>query len=198
MYGGKGPFIEFVYLLTNNQTLTQRIEQQIDAMMLERIPDSWLELLHLVCFTGSLGCSVDFSDVKGVLKCDSMNAAVKRFADEYLLRITTDGNRLDALHPVRANIIYNVLRTKIVINVRDVLMKALKCVESKYVGIILIEYFTNYEYSWDDIQMIAKNDYSDWIAFGKVIRAILWLEVKRYVESNIHCFKKIIKEKGKG
>ena len=46
--------------------------------------------------------------------------------------------------------------------------------------------------------MIAKNDYSDWIAFGKVIRAILWLEVKRYVESNIHCFKKIIKEKGKG
>ena len=198
VYGGKGPFIEFVYLLTNNQTLTQRIEQQIDAMMLERIPDSWLELLHLVCFTGSLGCSVDFSDVKGVLKCDSMNAAVKRFADEYLLRITTDGNRLDALHPVRANIIYNVLRTKIVINVRDVLMKALKCVESKYVGIILIEYFTNYEYSWDDIQMIAKNDYSDWIAFGKVIRAILWLEVKRYVESNIHCFKKIIKEKGKG
>lgn len=198
VYGGKGPFIEFVYLLTNNQTLTQRIEQQIDAMMLERIPDSWLELLHLVCFTGSLGCSVDFNAVKGVLECDSMNAAVKRFADEYLLRITTDGNRLEALHPVRANIIYNVLRTKIVINIKDVLMKALECVESKYVGIILMEYFTNYEHSWDDIQMIAKNDYKDWVAFGKVIRAILWLEVKQYVESNIHCFRKLNKEKGKG
>ena len=80
----RAPLIEFVYLLTNNQTLTQRIEQQIDAMMLERISDSWLELLHLVCFTGSLGCSVDFNAVKGVLKCDSMNAAVKRFSDEYL------------------------------------------------------------------------------------------------------------------
>lgn len=198
VYGGKGPLIEFVYMLTNNQTLTQRIEQQIDAMLLEKIPDSWLELLHLVCFTSSLGCSVDFNAVKGVLACDSMNAAVKRFADEYLLRITTDGNRLEALHPVRANIIYNVLRTKIVINIKDVLMKALKCVESKYVGIILMEYFTNYEHSWDDIQMIAKNDYKDWVAFGKVIRAILWLEVKQYVESNIHCFRKLNKEKGKG
>ena len=198
VYGGNGPLIEFVYMLTNNQTLTQRIEQQIDAMLLEKIPDSWLELLHLVCFTSSLGCSVDFNAVKGVLACDSMNAAVKRFADEYLLRITTDGNRLEALHPVRANIIYNVLRTKIVINIKDVLMKALKCVESKYVGIILMEYFTNYEYSRDDIQMIAKNDYKDWVAFGKVIRAILWLEVKQYVESNIHCFRKLNKEKGKG
>lgn len=198
VYGGKGPLIEFVYLLTNNQTLTQRIEQQIDAMMLERIPDSWLELLHLVCFTGSLGCSVDFNAVKGVLKCDSMNAAVKRFADEYLLRITTDGNRLEALHPVRANIIYNVLRTKLVINIVEVLMKALKCVESKYVSIILMEYFTNYEYSLDDIQMIAKNDYSDWVAFGKAIKAILWLEVKQYVESNIHCFRKLNEENGKG
>lgn len=145
-----------------------------------------------------MGCSVDFNAVKGVLACDSMNAAVKRFADEYLLRITTDGNRLEALHPVRANIIYNVLRTKIVINIKDVLMKALKCVESKYVGIILMEYFTNYEYSRDDIQMIAKNDYKDWVAFGKVIRAILWLEVKQYVESNIHCFRKLNKEKERG
>lgn len=198
VYGGKGLLIEFVYLLTNNQTLTQRIEQQIDAMMLERISDSWLELLHLVCFTGSLGCSVDFNAVKGVLKCDSMNAAVKRFSDEYLLRITIDGNRLEALHPVRANIIYNVLRTKTVINIKEALMKALNCVESKYVSIILMEYFTNYEYSLDDIQMIAKNDYKDWIAFGKVIKAILWLEVKQYVESNIHCFWKLNEEKGKG
>lgn len=77
-------------------------------------------------------------------------------------------------------------------------MKALNCVESKYVSIILMEYFTNYEYSLDDIQMIAKNDYKDWIAFGKVIKAILWLEVKRYVESNIHCFWKLNEEKGKG
>ena len=46
--------------------------------------------------------------------------------------------------------------------------------------------------------MIAKNDYKDWVAFGKVIRAILWLEVKQYVESNIHCFRKLNKEKGKG
>ena len=198
MYGGKGPLIEFIYLLTNNQTLTQRIEQQINAMVLERIPDSWLELLHLVCFTSGLGCSVDFNDVKAALNCDSMNAAIKRFSDEYLLRITSDGNRLEALHPVRARIIYNVLQSKIVVNIKDVLVNSLKCVESKQVGIILMEYFTNYEYSKADIQLVAKNNYGDWVAFGNVIKAILWLEVKHYVESNIFCFQKLNEEKGKG
>ena len=198
MYGGKGPFIEFVYLLTNNQTLTQRIEQQIQALMLERIPDSWLELLHLVCFASSLGCTVAFSALKATLKCDSMNAAIRRFADEYLLRVTSDGNRLEALHPVRARIIYNVLQSKIIVNIRDVIVNALKCVESENVGIILMEYFTKYEHSQADIRFIAKNEYSNWIAFGNIIKAILWLEVKHYVECNMRCFKNLNEEKGKG
>ena len=59
-FGGNGPLIEFVYLLTNNQTLTQRLQEQIDALQREGISDEWLELLQLVCYAGRLGCPSSF------------------------------------------------------------------------------------------------------------------------------------------
>ena len=34
-FGGDGPLIEFVYLLTNNQTLTKRLQNQIDFLLQE-------------------------------------------------------------------------------------------------------------------------------------------------------------------
>ena len=48
-FGDGGPLIEFVYLLSNNQTLMDRLQHQIDALIKEKVSDDWLELLQLVC-----------------------------------------------------------------------------------------------------------------------------------------------------
>ena len=53
-FGGQGPLIEFVYLLTNNQTLAQRLQDQIDALLREGVSDEWLELLQLVCYNSDM------------------------------------------------------------------------------------------------------------------------------------------------
>ena len=66
-FGGDGALIEFVYLLTNNQTLTKRLQNQIDFLLQEGISDEWLELLQLVCYAGRLGCSVDYCKIKEVI-----------------------------------------------------------------------------------------------------------------------------------
>lgn len=58
-FGENGPLIEFIYLLTNNQTLKQRLQNQIDSLLREKVPDTWLELLQVVCYSGRLGCSID-------------------------------------------------------------------------------------------------------------------------------------------
>ena len=110
-----GPLIEFVYLLTNNQTLTQRLQEQIDALQREGISDEWLELLQLVCYAGRLGCAVNLADVKNVIHCSTMHAAVRRLKDEYLIRVI-DENTIEALHPVRAKIVFDALCDQIYIN----------------------------------------------------------------------------------
>src|SRR5699024_9064704 len=117
-FGGYGPLIEFVYLLTNNQTLTQRLQEQIDALLQEGISDEWLELLQLVCYAGRLGCAVNLTDVKKIIYCSTMQAAVRRLKDEYLIRVI-DENTIEALHPVRAKIVFDALCDQVYVKPKD-------------------------------------------------------------------------------
>ncbi|MFW5677724.1 MAG: hypothetical protein ACOCNL_15915, partial [Acetivibrio ethanolgignens] len=145
--------IEFVYLLTNNQTLTQRLQEQIDALLQEDVSDEWLELLQLVCYAGRLGCAVNLTAVKNEIHCSTMHAAIRRLKDEYLIRVV-DENTIEALHPVRAKIIFDVLCDQIYTKTRDVVFKTLSCISSQNVRVVLMDYFSNQQYNIEDVQCL--------------------------------------------
>lgn len=195
-FGGKGPLIEFVYLLTNNQTLTQRIHEQIDALLKEGVLDEWLELLQLVCYTGRLGCPVDLNNVKKVIQCSTMQAAIRRLKDEYLIRVV-DENRIEALHPVRAQIVFDVLCNQTCTNARDIIFKTLSCVSSRNVRLLLLDYFSHHKYQIEDIEKLSQITFIDWVQFANVIRTMLWLDAKRYVDSNMAYIHSFIERRGK-
>lgn len=196
-FGGDGPLIEFVYLLTNNQTLTKRLQNQIDFLLQEGISDEWLELLQLVCYAGRLGCAVDYCKIKEVITCTSMQAAIRRLKDEYLIRITND-NKLEALHPIRAQIVYDVLRNQICTTAKDIVFKTLSCVSSKNVRLILMDYFSQYEYRLVEIQQLAQIYFRDWVGYANAIKAMLWLDAKRYADNNMDFIQSFIERYGKG
>lgn len=196
-FGGQGPLIEFVYLLTNNQTLTQRLQEQIDALLREGIFDEWLELLQLVCYVGRLGCAVNITTVKNEIHCSTMHAAIRRLKDEYLIRVI-DENTIEALHPVRAKIVFDVLCNQICIKPRDVVFKALSCISSQNVRVVLLDYFSNQQYDIEDVQRLSQIRFCDWIGYANAIRSMLWLDAKRYVESNMTFISSLVKKRGKG
>lgn len=195
-FGGDGPLIEFAYLLTNNQTLTRRLQNQIDSLLQDRILDEWLELLQLVCYAGRLGCYVDYCETKKVIACTSMQAAVRRLKDEYLIRITDD-NKLEALHPIRAQIVYDTLCNRTYISVIDIVFKTLSCVSSKSVRLILMDYFSQYKYVLAEVQQLAKIHFADWVGYANAIKAMLWLDTKRYVDNNINFIQSFVERYGK-
>lgn len=195
-FGGHGPLIEFVYLLTNNQTLTQRLQEQIDALMQEGVSDEWLELLQLVCYAGRLGCSVDLCAAKREIQCSTMQAAIRRLKDEYLIRIV-DGNKLEALHPVRAQIVFDALCDQTCIGARDIMFKALSCISSRNVRVVLLDYFSHQQYSIEDVQSLSQTKFNDWIGYANVIRSMLWLDAKRYVDCNMLFIRSLIERYGK-
>lgn len=83
-FGAGGPFLEFVYLLNHNQTLRQRLLVQIERLISEKNPDSWLMLLNLVCYAGMIGCH---EDAKRECNCDTAIAALDRMSKEEISRI---------------------------------------------------------------------------------------------------------------
>ena len=196
-FGGQGPLIEFVYLLTNNQTLTQRLQGQIDALLQEGVSDEWLELLQLVCYAGRLGCAVNLTAVKNVTHCSTMHAAIRRLKDEYLIR-EVDENTIEALHPVRAKIVFDALCDQICTGAREVVFKALSCISSQNVRVILLDYFSNQQYDIEDVQRLSQIRFLDWIGYANAIRSMLWLDAKRYVEGNMTFISSLVKKRGKG
>ena len=195
-FGGQGPLIEFVYLLTNNQTLTQRLQEQIDALLQEGISDEWLELLQLVCYAGRLGCALDLAAVKKEIHCSTIHAAIRRLKDEYLIRVV-DENTIEALHPVRAEIVFDVLCDQIYAKTRDVVFKTLSCISSQNVRVVLLDYFSNHHCNIEDIQCLSQIRFCDWTGYANAIRSMLWLDAKRYVEDNRVFISSLVKKRGK-
>lgn len=196
-FGGQGPLIEFVYLLTNNQTLTQRLHNQIDVLLQEGISDEWLELLQLVCYAGRLGCAVNLTDAKNAIHCSTIHAAVRRLKDEYLIRVV-DENTIEALHPVRAKIVFDALCNQIYTKTRDVVFKTLSSISSQNVRVVLLDYFSNQQYNIEDIQHLSQIRFCDWTGYANAIRSMLWLDAKRYVESNMTFISSLVTKRGKG
>lgn len=196
-FGGQGALIEFAYLLTNNQTLTQRLQEQIDALLQEGISDDWLELLQLVCYAGRLGCAVNLTDVKKEIQCSTMHAAVRRLKDEYLIRVV-DENTIEALHPVRAKIVFDALCDQIYTKSREIVFKTLSCISSQNMRVVLLDYFSNQQYDIKDVQRLSQIKFCDWIGYANAIKSMLWLDAKRYVESNMTFISSLVAKRGKG
>ena len=197
-FGTGGPLLEFVYLLTNNQTLSQRLQAQIDNLLIEGHPDSWFMLLQLVCFAGKTGCPLIFDDVRKEVTCDNVFPALQRLSNEYLIRRSENGVYIESLHPLRAQIICKILSEKMGEDSSRLILAALKCIESNYSQLLLMDYFSNNIYSSEIIGEIAAVEQRDWIFCAGLIRTMLWLDVKRYVEQNREAIDILIQKHGSG
>lgn len=197
-FGYRGPLLEFMYLLNNNETLKHRLNAQINRLIDESPEDSWLNLLLLVCYAGKLDIPVRFDKVKQVVKCNTIVAALKRMSDEYLIRRAEDGKFIVALHPLRAEIIYYILINHMIHSEKDILLQSLNCVETRFPQILLFHYFTNNDLNDDLISEIAKIRFEDWVAYGNTLNTMLWLDVKQYVEENQVVLESLVSERGTG
>jgi len=197
-FGGEGPFIEFVYFLTNNQTLKQRLITQIDNLLRESHPDSWFLLLQLVCFAGKTGCSLSFDSLKKEIPSNNIFAAIQRFSNEYLIRKSEDGEFIEVLHPLRAQIVSDILKKRIGEDSIKLMLSVLKCLDSNYVQLFLMDYFSSYSYSPVTIEIIATVVQKDWIACAGLIKTMLWIDVKRYVQQNYEVINNLRMKYGSG
>lgn len=197
-FGSGGPLLEFMYLLTYNQTLKQRLQAQIDNLFWENHPDSWFSLLQLVCFAGQTCCPLNLNDLKRVVACGDAFTAIQRLSNEYLIRRTEDGVYVEALHPLRAQIICDVLKEKIGENSIALMLSVLECVDSYCIQLFLMDYFSGHSFSPEIVSEIAAVEQRDWIACAGLIKTMLWLDVKQYVEQNYEVIKMLILEHGSG
>lgn len=104
--------IEYVYLLTHGEMIAERISAQMKQIGNASGGGTKLEILRKVCFSDVCGIKLETKSLISNLTAKTdldIGEALKSLADEFLVHISSEGDYIEGLHPVRSRHIINRL-----------------------------------------------------------------------------------------
>lgn len=109
---GRRLLIEYIYLLTHGEMIAERISAQMKQIGNSSAGGTKLEILRKVCFADICGIKLEtkslISDITAKTDSD-IGELLKSLADEFLVHISSEGDYIEGLHPVRSQHIINRL-----------------------------------------------------------------------------------------
>lgn len=186
-FGGSGPLLEFVYLITQGETLRNRLEQQV-----ERIRDEAhqlgeierLDFLRIASIIGMYGCRSDLKSLKSEIKLKDPTHVVKIFQEEYLLRGESSGKYIGSLHPIRSKILSEILTDPVLEPIEENVKICLSVINEKDVKTFLVNIFNEFGANNEILNDINSHVPGSWVDYGLIIESLLWLGAKNYLELN--------------
>lgn len=97
--------IEYVYLLTHGEMIAERISAQMKEIGNASAGGTKFEILRKVCFADVCGIKLETKSLikELTIKPDSdIGEVLKSLADEFLVHISSEGDYIEGLHPVRS------------------------------------------------------------------------------------------------
>ena len=104
--------IEYVYLLTHGEMIAERISAQMKEIGNASAGGTKFEILRKVCFADVCGIKLETKSlIRGLSAApdSDIGEALKSLADEFLVHISSEGDYIEGLHPVRSQHIVNRL-----------------------------------------------------------------------------------------
>jgi len=187
-FGGSGPLMEFVYLITQEDSLRERLQQQVkriqDEVRSGQCFPAELELLRLVSVASAFEARLNLREMVRFLQLPSPQRTLELFEEEYLLRTSEDGTLVGGLHPIRSTILANLL-TDPICTWADSVSTFLPFIFEQDVGSFLLYAFSRHLSELEPLLSTLNNYQSrNWIVIAGVVRALIWLGIREYVESN--------------
>lgn len=182
-FGGNGPLLEFTYLVTQGQSLSARLKDQ-----LQTITDSEAkEVLRIVAFADSLGAKIQVREM--VSHFPRLQDIILLLEREFMIRSTDEGNSLIGLHPVRSTILSLHLVDNFSYHIRDYIIKCLKLIQESDIHTFLVNSLLQFQLQFDVIENdIFKFEPRTWSGRNGILQALLWKGVADYVKRNEETF----------
>lgn len=187
-FGGSGPLMEFVYFITQGDSLRERLQQQIrriqDESRCGQSSHAELELLRLVSVASAFEARLKLRELVRFLQLPSWQRTLELFEEEYLLRTSEEGTLVGGLHPIRSTILADIL-TDPIFTWADTVSTFLPFIFEQDVSSFLLYAFSRHFLELEPL-LSALNDYqpTNWLTIAGIVRALIWLGIKEYVESN--------------
>lgn len=164
--------IEYVYLLTHGEMIAERISTQMKQIGNASAGGCKLEILRKVCFADVCGIKLETKSLINnlIVKTDiDIAELLKSLADEFLVHISSEGDYIEGLHPVRSQHIINRLHEYNSLD--ETALSILKIVSDSDIS-VLFSHFPEFNF---DKEKFYTNVVDMWICeqcFSRFVKAI--------------------------
>lgn len=196
-FGLGGPLLEFVYLVTQNEALSDRLEYQVKSIQ-EQISENKIEpnayrLLCAVSFASTYGTRLDLSKLTRQLNLQMSQQTIQRFEKEYLLRTSNSGKYIEGLHPIRSAIIADLIEDSVLNPFEgylDIILNTIVCEDLEIFLLYVLSRRQNLNAKV--IALLFESELKSWTQIARILNALLWNAVNSHVKKNSELISKSI------
>ncbi|MFC3034100.1 hypothetical protein ACFOEE_16465 [Pseudoalteromonas fenneropenaei] len=188
-FGGKGSLLEYVFFLTQTESLKERLNAQVSRLRAE-VREGRLEACAIkLLFAAALATSYEARvNIKSLVKTAGLNdpqGTFNLFEDEYLIRLTSDKTYIEALHPIRSKLLTEVLDDPAFSPWIDSALFVMPSIPEADLETFLLYSFVDnpneFQKLFDGVRSI---NIKAWGTIAGIGRAILWFGIRSHVIEN--------------
>lgn len=188
-FGSSGPLLEFVYLVTQNESLRERLAKQVkhleDEVRRGDLAPSEFDLLRVVAAASAYGTRLDLAKLIKRLGLTVPKATVERYEKEYLLRTSMDGRYIEGLHSLRSTILTDLLTDPVLQPWHEVVEPIIKtAVESDLEAFLLFAFSRRLEAKPHILDVLMATGPVSWSGASAILKGLFWLGVREHVEKD--------------
>lgn len=197
------PLLEFVYFVNKNKLLRTRLTEQVKKLKNEvrenKLDKEEFQLLRLVSVASAYGARIDLIKLVEHLNLAMPEQTIELFEREFLLRYSQDRQYVEGLHPVRSTILVDMLTDSILSPWDRMASAALPLMPEEDLEIFLLHAFSRrIEATSQLLETLSKHQLVSWTGLGGVLRALLWLGVRNYLNENQPIIQELYTRFGEG
>lgn len=189
-FGEAGPLMEFVYLITQKDSLPSKLKQQINRIRDtdNQFSKTQIEILRYVTLIDFFDSEVEASHLVSFLQLDrdSFLRAMELLEKEYLVKIVQEGLYIKGLHPIRSKIIVEILFDEEFFRKSDYSLNALDIISADSILNFYLNAFRKGNLSIQELLERIKNYHpQSWQAYYLILKSLIWKGIDDYVNDNM-------------
>lgn len=203
MFGQGTLLLEFIHLVTEGTTLSERVREQVKARRRAgrsgAVSEKELEFLSLVAVASEFECRLPTKDTVAYVGLQAAPAVIESMSREFLIRTSPGGEFLEGLHPVRSAMLVASLCDNALNPWEKVAQRCIKLIDQRQVGSFLLHAAIRYPNEIGRLlPTLTEIRFDTWEPLSGIVRFLLWLGVSDYVRENNDVLNRAILDSSNG
>jgi len=183
--GNNAPLLEFVYSITQGDSLHNKLKQQVQQIVKEDglSNNQQIEFLRIASLADSLGAKIDVSKLDSNIDYQFI---IEKLENEYLIKKSSDKKYIQGLHIVRSQKLVEILFDEFTSRKEEYGYKCISLLAEEDLYLFLLQLF--YLEIFKPDQFISNLDkkvlVNDWAVYASIIKVFIWVGTREYVEKN--------------